>query len=174
MMKFVLAVIFGFFSISNSLVYRITKASTIKEFQGAIRLRFPTVTDNLGISELFALYLPEYDDSKTKLDTYICTDPISKVIIGALDINPLSHYILNLTVSENFRRLGIATSLLVHAFSKQKKYDKNDEMSLMVENHNRAARNLYEGQGYALKDGTPKFYGSKFCPRILVTLCKKI
>ena len=155
--------------------YKLSKADHRNQFKSAIMLRYPLLkSSSIEMEQLFKLYLPTYENNS--VFTYLAVNCASREVIAALDVDPKTLVILNLTVQQNFRRLGIATALLNHCFEAIRRIKGNSdcELSLLVENHNLVARKLYESVGFQLKPGTPSFYLYPICPPILITFCKTL
>lgn len=165
-------------SIANGLLeYKITKATSKLQLTSAIELRFPLVTAP-ELSSLFELYLPRYqqkEGSVDRIDTFVATNIESRSIVGAIHIQPRTLVIHDLTVDERFRRLGIASALLVRALNEQRSLGKKAaagepplQFYLSVINKNDAARKLYESIGFRVQEGTPSFYTLAICPPIII------
>ena len=92
----------------------------------------------------------------TKDDNFVCFD--KDEIVGYISLNPKSKrrngssYIISLVVSKEYRRQGIANSLICCA---ARYYEKKGEpllMSLHVDKDNYPAINLYEKVGFEIKE----------------------
>jgi len=174
---------FLLFHACSSLLFQVSRVTNKGDLEKCILLRFPLVTKLDEQLDLISLYLPRLqkkgaaDDEE--VDTFVAKDKDNQ-IVGALHITKKSLFIQDLTVDERLRRLGIATALLLHAFAEATKTRKDKVgdspaavVSLMVDNKNRAARNLYESLGFTYSGSNP-FHTSNFCPRLLIPFSRQL
>lgn len=136
--------------------YKIIKASLGHEFKSSVLLRFPDFIDSAKPAAIFQRYRTEYLHCNEPVVTYIAVDSIGEDIIGAVDVNPITLFIISLTVSEKYRRLGVASALLSHALEAQVvEFNRNvdDVITLEVDSHNKAALKLYESMGFVSSAG---------------------
>ena len=168
--------------------FKISLAKNEDQLSSAIKLRFPLIKAPKELTELCALYLPRYLDKLDPILTYLATDASAPSnILGALHLSPSSLVLHDLTVDERFRRLGIATALMAHAFDqqrsltvKQKRNKPIDEqqqqsITLSVINKNTAARKLYESVGFKVDPETPSFYlNTILCPPLLIGMTRNL
>ena len=158
--------------------FKISKAKLDWDLKSAVLLRFPDTPDSVRSkpTETWLRFRNDYLNSKEPVVTFVAKECKTGAIIGAIDMNPGTNFIVHLAVDKNFRRLGIASALLSYAFISQREQGgtKDDDMMLQVENHNMGARKLYEKMGFELMKGTPWFYGSRFCPSMLICYTRKL
>jgi len=165
--------------------YKISLATNEDQLSSAIKLRFPLIQAPKELTELCALYLPRYRDKLDPILTYIATDTTApQSILGALHLSPSSLVLHDLTVDERFRRLGIATALMAHAFEQQQSLKKRNKhldgqqqqsITLSVINKNTAARKLYESVGFKVDPNTPSFYlNTILCPPLLIGMTRRL
>ena len=166
--------------------YKISLAKDEDQLSSAIKLRFPLIQAPKELTELCALYLPRYLDKLDPILTYIATDASApNNILGALHLSPSSLVLHDLTVDERFRRLGIATALMAHAFEQQRSLKKRNKpieeqqqkqsITLSVINKNAAARKLYESVGFKVDPETPSFYlNTILCPPLLIGMTRNL
>jgi len=179
MLVFALAVLLLILPCS-SLLYQVSRATSKTDLEKSILLRFPLVTKLDEQVDLIGLYLPallKKGTANDEVDTFVAKDSNNR-IVGALHITKMSLFIQDLTVDERLRRLGIATSLILHAFSEARKgkildTDTTPVVSLLVDNKNKAARQLYESLGFTYSGSNP-FLASNFCPRILIPFSRRL
>lgn len=180
MLVFALAVLLLLLPCS-SLLYQVSRATSKNDLEKSILLRFPLVTKLDEQVDLIGLYLPALLKKGTaddEVDTFVAKDSDNR-IVGALHITKQSLFIQDLTVDERLRRLGIATSLILHAFAEATKTRKGKianttpVVSLLVDNKNKAARQLYESLGFTYSGSNP-FLASNFCPRILIPFSRRL
>lgn len=85
------------------------------------------------------------DNSTNKIIAHIATNPQSKRRNGSV-------FVVNLIVSPNYRRLGVAQNLIYTACKHYLAQGETKVMSISVDKINQPAINLYKKVGFEIKD----------------------
>ena len=83
----------------------------------------------------------------------------NELLVGFIHINKMYETIdiVNIVVDEQYRRQGIATSLIKYVLNT---YNDVEKVMLEVNEHNKNAINLYLKNGFKEINRRPKYYGS--------------
>ena len=83
----------------------------------------------------------------------------NELLVGFIHINKMYETIdiVNIVVDEQYRRQGIATSLIKYILNS---YNDVEKVMLEVNEHNKNAINLYLKNGFKEINRRPKYYGS--------------
>lgn len=96
-----------------------------------------------------------YIEKETNVN-FVCIDTSSNQIVAHIATNPLSKrrngsiFVINLVVSPNYRRLGIAQKLIETACTYHIKTGTELPMSISVDKYNLPAINLYKKVGFEI------------------------
>lgn len=127
---------------------------TLDQFRQILEIEQADGEDNGYSKEI----VKEIYVTDTKNINFACVDAETNQIVAHIATNPQSKrrngsvFVINLVVSPNYRRLGIAQNLLLTATKHYAEMETQLPMSISVDKDNLPAINLYKKVGFEIMD----------------------